>query len=215
MLLGIGLFLAKPSPIEGAEPKPVQTSERSDRMQTDSRGSDAPFRTLRKARVEDESATLELIGHIARSPEERERLLEENEWIRSRELVQVEESFRSIADRLRNGEVIERLTLPGLDGSSVEVILDPDGQEINSGRSGILYGTVPDAPESTVVLAFYEDADSGIINMPSRRQTISYDPAGDHRMVVRDLDLAAQAKALPCHNCLAAGTAKAHSEHSP
>lgn len=168
---------------------------------------------ITKSNVNDPEATAALIEVLARHPAEKARLEEENQWVKRRELVQVKNSFRDLAKQILAGKKVEQFEVPLFDGETATVLLDQENSEVFSETSGALFGEIEGEPEAFVALAFYKDSDSGLINFPSRDLTIQYEGFGDRKVIVKDFDESAQAKALPCEHCRLDGHSSGHATH--
>lgn len=170
---------------------------------------------FRKSNRDDPAATEKLINIISRHPSETGRLIEENQWIKRREIVEQEESFGEIAGRIFKGEKVKEFEIPLFDGETATFEVDYNQTAIISESSGTIHGQIKGESESQAILSFYRDADAGFVNFPDRGLTIEYDSWGQNRLIVKDYDGNEKDKALPCSSCKEAGTAANHGQHGP
>jgi hypothetical protein len=95
-----------------------------------------------------------VIRRLAHNELEYARMVAENSTIHRRQLVYHPDGFTLLAQQaMQSGQSIQQLTLPGLDGQSLPVVVTKTDFE-SGGDRGVFYGKLPDDPNSMVTVAF-------------------------------------------------------------
>ncbi len=173
----------------------------------------AEMPTLTKSKREDAEGTAALIDIISRHPFETRRLIEENQWVKRREIVEREQSFRDVAKRIMGGDLVESFEVPLFDGETATFLINHDQTTILSENSGAIHGSIEGHPEAFAVVSYYRDADSGLISFPKQNFAVQYEGWGEGRVIVKDYDAGAQSRALPCAHCRLEGSSGNHANH--
>jgi hypothetical protein len=131
---------------------------------------------------------LQVIRQIAHNDGEYQRLVEENNRIKRRQLVYRTETTAALIERNKlTGEPLLRLTVPGLDGQLVDVEITK--AELNpSGLQGALAGRVAGQPESLVTLAFKGGREAFTVINPAAGLFLHAEPREPGELIVKSID---------------------------
>lgn len=133
----------------------------------------------------------EHVDQLSHNDEERERHLDENSWVRHRELVYRKETLLdSVQQAEANNEELKEVILPGIGGEEyrVEVLHVDDRINEEGVREGSISGRLADDPSSEVILGYYGQRESGGISSVDQNIYISYDPREDSQIIVKQVD---------------------------
>lgn len=131
------------------------------------------------------------IDELVHNDYERERLIEDNRFVKKRQLVYRKVLFRDlIEEHVAGGKKVESVILPGLDGAEYEVVIDDWEAEPASAeeRTGAFSGHLKDDPESSVEWVYYEGAETGTIVSEALGLDLGYDPREEGQVVVNEYD---------------------------
>jgi hypothetical protein len=129
-----------------------------------------------------------VIQQVAHSLLEYERMVQENDRIKRRQLVYRNETAALAVQRARlTGEPLQRLTLPGLDGQEVEfeitrTDLSPSGQQ------GGLSGHIAGRSDSLVTLAFKGGREAFTVVSPADNLYLVGEPREPGEVIVKSID---------------------------
>ena len=109
-------------------------------------------------------------------------------------------SLRQIADGFRKGQTA-KISVPLFDGREAVVVVEdftPYGQD-----GGAFDGVLEGDPGSFVSMAFYQDAESGSIQLPAQNLVYTIQPEPDGSVLVGEVDVAALGACGSCRSDVA------------
>lgn len=129
-----------------------------------------------------------VIEKLAHNPDEFIRMAEENERIKSRQLVYRRETAAALVQQARaTGEPVRSLTLPGLDGQEIHV--EVTGSDLAlSGLSGTFTGRVVGKQQSIVTLAFKNNREAFSVSSPEENLFLEAEPREPGEVIIKEID---------------------------
>lgn len=129
-----------------------------------------------------------VIQQLAHNDREYQRMVEENGRIKRRQLVYRNETTAALVERAKlTGAPLQHLTLPGMDGQQVEVMitradLSPSGQQ------GAFAGRVVGRDDSFVTLAFKGGREAFTVLSPTDGLFLQAEPREPGEIIVKSID---------------------------
>ena len=130
------------------------------------------------------------------SVEQQKQIEAESLWVKRRQIVRPSVTLVDIAKRVTAGEDVKYLSLPAFDGQ--EYLIELDDIELYGQHSGSFAGKIAGHPSSDVVVSFYNNAQSGVLEDPSIGLYLSYDAYADGQVIVKQIDMQALAEHADC-----------------
>ncbi len=129
-----------------------------------------------------------VIRQLAHNELEYQRMVDENGKIYRRQLVYHPEGFTLQAQQSsQSGQGIQQLTLPGLDGEEVPVVVTKTDFE-SGGDRGLFYGKLPDRPDSMVTVAFINGREAFTVVSPQDQIYLQAEAREPGEIVVKKFD---------------------------
>jgi hypothetical protein len=172
-----------PVPSKTAEPVPAQTF---------SWFSKRPLAVARRSKTHEWTAedgrSPDFIYKTAHNDLEAQRMVEENDRIKRRQLVYRNDTAAVVIQRARlSGEPVKKLTLPGLDGQEIPVEITQTDLA-PSGQTGSLTGRIAGKPGSLVTLAFKFGREAFTVSSPEDGLYLVAEPREPGELIVKSID---------------------------
>lgn len=156
------------------------------------------WKTLQSADTTDREAMATFIDAYARNPKHAEGLHQQNAWVLRREMIQQQQTFTDLGKKIMQGEKIERLVLPGIEGEAIPVTVK-DISKVVAEHQGTIIGVVEGESHSTAVITYYKGMMSGYIStVRGGGRTLTYEPYSSDQLIVNEVDSIAKGLAHPC-----------------
>lgn len=133
----------------------------------------------------------EVMDALAHNDFERERMAEENLWVKRRELVYRKQTLQEMLGKAKaQGEELKSFIFPGFAGKEYEVVVTDAGSEINEDGIpiGWINGHLRDDPQSSASLSYYANREVGSIISQELEIDIGYEPREDDQIIIREAD---------------------------
>ena len=129
-----------------------------------------------------------VILRLAHNELEYARMVAENNTIFRRQLVYHAEGFTLLAQRaLQTGQSIDKLTLPGLDGATLPVVITKTDFE-SGGDRGLFYGKLPGRPDSMVTVAFMAAREAFSVISPQDQIFLQAEAREPGELIINSID---------------------------
>lgn len=129
-----------------------------------------------------------IIRQLAHNALEYQRMVAENSTIYRRQLVYHAKGFSLLAQQaVQTGRRIQQLTLPGLDGQELPVVVTKTDFE-SGGDRGLFYGKLPGRPDSMVTAAFINGREAFTVVSPQDQIYLQAEARGPGEIVVKSID---------------------------
>jgi hypothetical protein len=129
-----------------------------------------------------------VIRRLAHNELEYARMVAENSTIHRRQLVYHPDGFTLLAQQaVQSGQSIQQLTLPGLDGQSLPVMVTKTDFE-SGGDRGVFYGKLPDDPNSMVTVAFINGREAFTVISSQANIYLQAEAREPGELVVKSID---------------------------
>lgn len=140
-----------------------------------------------------------VVKKLAHNALEEGRLLEENQWVESRELVYRKKTSKDLlTTSLENGEELKEMKVPGPDGveytmtvTSLDYETNPEGAP----TEGVVSGYIEEIPNSEALLSFYKGVESGYIS--SESVNLNYDSRESGQFSLSSVNIERMEKFIP------------------
>lgn len=132
-----------------------------------------------------------VIKQLAHNPLEYARMVEENPRIFRRQLVYLNQTAASVFEKAKlTGDLVQHLTLPGLDGREFqfEIVKRESASGLGSSRQGMFSGHLAGNNDSLVTLAFEDGRQAFTILSPKDNIFIVGEPRDDAQVIVKEID---------------------------
>lgn len=129
-----------------------------------------------------------IIRQLAHNALEYQRMVVENSTIYRRQLVYHTKGFSLLAQQaVQTGQRIQQLTLPGLDGQELPVVVTKTDLE-SGGDRGLFYGKLPGRPGSMVTVAFINGREAFTVVSPDDQIYLQAEAREPGEIVVKSID---------------------------
>lgn len=129
-----------------------------------------------------------VIRQLAHNELEYQRMVAENNTIFRRQLVYHPDGFTLLAQQaVQSGQSIQQVTVPGLDGQALAVNVTKTDLE-SGGDRGLIYGKLPDDPNSMVTVAFINDREAFTVVSPQDKIYLQGEAREPGEIVVKSID---------------------------
>lgn len=129
-----------------------------------------------------------IIRQLAHNELEYQRMVSENKTIFRRQLVYHSEGFTLLAQQaVQSGQSIQQIMVPGLDGKAWSVAVSKTDLE-SGGDRGLLYGKLPDDPDSMVTVAFINDREAFTVVSRQNKFVLQGEAREPGEIVVKSID---------------------------
>jgi hypothetical protein len=129
-----------------------------------------------------------VIRRLAHNELEYQRMVNENPTIYRRQLVYHPAGFTVQAQAaVQTGQSIQQITLPGLDGQELQVLVTKTDFE-SGGDKGLFYGQLPGDPDSMVTAAFINGREAFTVASPQNNLYLQGEAREPGEIVVKSID---------------------------
>lgn len=129
-----------------------------------------------------------VIQRLAHNDLEYQRMVEENDRIKRRQLVYRKDTAAAILQRSKlSGEPVTQLTLPGFDGQEFQIAIDRADLEASK-QSGTFTGRLTDKPNSIVTVAFKFGREAFTVMSPEDGTYLQGHPREPGEIIITSFD---------------------------